>query len=102
MQERVGMPLTCTVHAPHCAMPQPNLVPVSPSSSRTTHKSGVSPGCSEWASLPLTTNLIIGFLLPEKLHRTPKKTLQEWERHHSQRHQPQPTVDRTLEESPYP
>ena len=23
------MPSTCTVQAPHCAMPQPNLVPVS-------------------------------------------------------------------------
>ena len=29
-QERVAAPLTCTVQAPHCAMPQPNLVPVSP------------------------------------------------------------------------
>ena len=28
-QERSGAPSTCTVQAPHCAMPQPNLVPVS-------------------------------------------------------------------------
>src|SRR5262245_6450794 len=65
--ERTGCPLTCTVQAPHCAMPQPNLVPVSPSSSRITHRSGVSPGCSELTSLPLTTNLVISvFLLQER------------------------------------
>jgi hypothetical protein len=29
--ERTGCPFTCTVHAPHRAMPQPNLVPVMPS-----------------------------------------------------------------------
>src|SRR3979409_1357548 len=57
--ERTGLPLMCTVQAPHCAMPQPNLVPVSPSSSRITHSSGVSAGCSELTSLPLTTNLVI-------------------------------------------
>ncbi len=27
-QERVAAPSTCTVHAPHKAMPQPYLVPV--------------------------------------------------------------------------
>src|SRR4026207_266099 len=59
--DRVGVPFTCTVHAPHCATPQPNLVPVSPSSSRTTQSSGASPGCSECASLPLTVNLTIVF-----------------------------------------
>src|SRR3954462_13855681 len=29
-QERVGVPSMCTVQAPHWAMPQPYLVPVSP------------------------------------------------------------------------
>ena len=29
-QERVALPSMCTVHAPHSAMPQPNLVPVIP------------------------------------------------------------------------
>src|SRR5215510_9660363 len=57
--ERTGLPLMCTVHAPHCAMPQPNFVPVRPSSSRITQRSGVSAGCSELTSLPLTTNLVI-------------------------------------------
>src|SRR5687768_12274894 len=59
MQDLTGWPSTWTVQAPHCAMPQPNLVPVSPSSSRMTQSSGVSAGCSECASLPLTTNVII-------------------------------------------
>ena len=36
MQERVGTPSTCTVQAPHSAMPQPNFVPVMPSTSRNT------------------------------------------------------------------
>ena len=43
-QARTGWPSTCTVQAPHSAMPQPNLVPVSPSSSRRAHSSGVSSG----------------------------------------------------------
>ena len=30
-----------TVHAPHIAIPQPNLVPVRPSSSRRTQRRGV-------------------------------------------------------------
>ncbi|XQU71739.1 hypothetical protein OJJOAM_004528 [Cupriavidus sp. H18C1] len=46
MQARIGEPSICTVQAPHSAMPQPNLVPVMPSSSRNTHSSGVSPGTS--------------------------------------------------------
>src|SRR5207244_4424250 len=39
--ERIGTPLTCTVQAPHCAMPQPYLVPVRPTCSRMTHSRGV-------------------------------------------------------------
>src|SRR6185436_11174912 len=63
MHERVGTPSTCTVQAPHCAMPQPNFVPVRPSSSRITHSSGVSAACSEFVSFPLTANLIMLSLL---------------------------------------
>src|ERR1700736_6141567 len=37
MQERVGAPSICTVQAPHSATPQPNFVPVIPSTSRSTH-----------------------------------------------------------------
>src|SRR5215472_3454471 len=52
-QERVALPSMCTVQAPHSAMPQPNLVPVIPSTSRSTHKSGVSPSTSTVRSTPL-------------------------------------------------
>src|SRR2546430_2388217 len=41
------MPSTCTLQAPHWAMPQPYLVPVSPSVSRNTHSSRVS-GPADW------------------------------------------------------
>ena len=43
-QERIALPSRCTVQAPHWAIPQPNLVPFSPISSRITHSSGVSSG----------------------------------------------------------
>src|SRR5215468_1077342 len=54
MQDRVGLPSTCTVHAPHSARPQPNLVPVMPSTSRSTQSSGVSPSTSTLCAVPLT------------------------------------------------
>ena len=41
-QERVGMPATRTMQAPHCPSPQPYLVPVRSSSSRRTWRSGRS------------------------------------------------------------
>ena len=41
-QERIASPSIWTVQAPHWAMPQPYLVPVRPSVSRSTHNSGVS------------------------------------------------------------
>ena len=40
--ERTALPSTCTVQAPHSPTPQPNLVPVSASSSRRYHISGIS------------------------------------------------------------
>ena len=54
MQERTGSPSTWTVQAPHSAMPQPNFVPVMPSTSRNTQRSGVSPSTSTLCALPLT------------------------------------------------
>src|SRR5437868_7924718 len=36
MQERVGTPSTCTVHAPQCPSLQEILVPVSPRTSRSS------------------------------------------------------------------
>ena len=38
VQERIAWPSTSTVQAPHSAAPQPNLVPVRPISSRSTHR----------------------------------------------------------------
>jgi len=52
-QERVARPSTCTVQAPHWAMPQPNLVPVMPNCSRMTHRSGMSGSTSTVEALPL-------------------------------------------------
>src|ERR1700709_641962 len=54
MQERVGAPSICTVQAPHSAIPHPNLVPVMPSTSRNTQRSGVSPSASMLCVFPLT------------------------------------------------
>src|SRR5436309_7111730 len=56
--ERTGWPSTSTVHAPHCAMPQPYLVPVRPSTSRSTQRSGMSSGTeTSWAS-PFTESFM--------------------------------------------
>jgi hypothetical protein len=55
MQDRVAAPSTCTVQAPHGAWPQPNLLPVMPSTSRSTHSSGVSTSTS-WG-VPLIFNV---------------------------------------------
>src|SRR5947208_9899482 len=51
--ERVATPLMCTVQAPHCAMPQPYLVPVIPSESRSTQSKGVSGSTSTLWVWPL-------------------------------------------------
>src|ERR1043166_6011277 len=40
-QERTALPLRCTVHAPQKPAPQPYFVPVRPTWSRMTHRSGV-------------------------------------------------------------
>src|SRR5262249_9658215 len=52
--ERTGLPSICTVQVPHCAMPQPYLVPVMPSTSRNTQSSGVPPSTSTSCLVPLT------------------------------------------------
>src|SRR5262245_54243882 len=51
--ERTASPSTCTVQAPHWAMPQPYLVPVRPMFSRIAHNSGVSGGTSTLWGCPL-------------------------------------------------
>src|ERR1700730_14717694 len=50
MQERMGFPSIWTVHAPQSAMPQPNLVPVMPNTSRSTHRTVVTPSTSAMRS----------------------------------------------------
>src|SRR5262249_42393271 len=57
-QENARLPSMCTVQAPHKPVPQPNLVPVSLRSSRSTHNSGVASGASVDAGLPFTTKLV--------------------------------------------
>src|SRR5688572_23409032 len=58
VQARTASPPTSTVHAPQTAMPQPNFVPVSPNSSRTTHINGVS-GCdADETALPFRMNFV--------------------------------------------
>jgi hypothetical protein len=56
--ERMGSPSTCTVHAPHWAMPQPYFVPVNPRSSRNTQSKGVSGSASTSLFRPLTFSMI--------------------------------------------
>jgi hypothetical protein len=62
--DRTATPLRCTVHAPHCATPQPNFVPVSWRCSRITQSSGVSGGTSTVRGFPLMTSVAMGRLLP--------------------------------------
>src|SRR5213083_2819646 len=62
-QDRAACPFTCTVQAPHSAMPQPYLVPVMPRWSRRTHRRGVSRSASTDMGLPLTFRVIIEELL---------------------------------------
>src|SRR5580658_8361607 len=55
-QLRTALPLRCTVHAPHCPMPQPYFVPLSFRTSRITHKRGMSAGTSTVLDRPFTVS----------------------------------------------
>ena len=85
-QLRVGTPSMCTVQAPHCAIPQPYFVPVSPSCSRSTHSSGVSLSAANSRTAPLTFNvaikdhlvLIVGKLTPVHLTLSISRMHDEW------------------------
>src|SRR4029453_18714669 len=59
MQARTACLSTMTVHEPQRAWPQPNLVPVRPTSSRINHSSGRSGSPSQFNSWPLTFTLIM-------------------------------------------
>src|SRR5438034_11233491 len=67
--ERRISPLMCTEHAPHCATPHPYLVPVSPTCSRMTHKSGVSASTTTSWTLPLMLSVAMSFLQKDARHR---------------------------------
>ena len=58
VQVRTARPSRCTVQAPQAAMPHPNLVPVKPSVSRSTHSSGVSGSTSTVRVCPFTVSVI--------------------------------------------
>src|SRR6516164_2154784 len=60
--ERCTSSLMCTEQAPHCAMPQPYLVPVRPTCSRMTHRRGVSASTSTSRTLPLILSFAIDVL----------------------------------------
>jgi hypothetical protein len=61
-QERCTSSLMCTEQAPHWAMPQPYFVPVRPTCSRMTHKSGVSASTSTSRTLPLMLSFAMSIL----------------------------------------
>src|SRR2546430_14608828 len=62
-QARRTSPLMCTEHAPHCATPQPYLVPVRPTCSRMTHSRGVSLSTCTSRILPLMLSFAMRLLL---------------------------------------
>src|SRR3954470_11403003 len=63
-QARTASPSRCTVQAPHSATPQPNFVPVSPSSSRRYHISGIVGSPSNERCCPFTLTLTMRSSLP--------------------------------------
>src|SRR6267378_3003543 len=72
-QDRAAWPFTCTVHAPHSAMPQPYLVPVIPRWSRRTHRRGVYGSASTDMGLPLTFRVVIEELLGKNPRTRPDR-----------------------------
>ena len=68
-QERCTSPLMCTEHAPHCATPQPYLVPVRPTCSRITHSSGVSGSACTSRTLPLMLSFAMASLAKDFVWR---------------------------------
>src|ERR1700681_3927771 len=73
-QERIATPSTWTVQAPHCAMPQPYLVPVMPIVSRNTQSKGVESSTSALWYWPLIDSEIV-LRLPFRRHRRGEKNI---------------------------
>src|SRR6185312_4649317 len=65
-----GWPSTSTVQAPHCAMPQPNLVPVRPRTSRSTQSRGMSSLTATSCSFPFTFSFMV-LTSPDRQKRSP-------------------------------
>src|SRR5207253_408150 len=59
-QDRTASPSRCTVHAPHCAMPQPYFVPVRPRFSRRTQSRGVEGSTSRFTRCLFTVKETMG------------------------------------------
>src|SRR6185437_1277755 len=53
-QERIALPSSTTVHAPHCASPHPNFGPYSPRPSRSAYRSMLSGSAETLQSWPFT------------------------------------------------
>src|SRR2546430_13736734 len=70
-QERRTSPLICTEQAPHCATPQPYLVPVRPTCSRITQSRGVSASACTSRILPLTLSFAIDATPRGRIGRLP-------------------------------
>src|SRR5579862_4800699 len=64
MQERIGVPPTSTVHAPHSPRPHASLVPRKPIKFRSACSSVVSGGASSACAVPLTRSEITAPSLP--------------------------------------
>src|SRR5579864_2577818 len=87
-QERIGLPSTCTVQAPHSPAPQPNFVPVSWSVSRRTQRSGVSGETETCFSLPLTRSVMSAMVVQywdfqSAVHVTQVEGKVEWASNHT-------------------
>src|SRR5512140_2331908 len=66
--ERATVPLKCTEQAPHCATPQPYFVPVRPTCSRITHRSGVSASTLTSRVLPLMLSFAMAPPMRDHVH----------------------------------
>ena len=57
--DNAGLPSRCTVHAPHCPLPQPYFVPVSFKCSRKIHSNGVSGWALTSCLIPFTLSVAL-------------------------------------------
>src|SRR5258708_29515904 len=97
-RENARLPSMCTMHAPHSPAPQPNLVPVSLSSSLMIHKRGVVGGAADEAGFPFIVKSVDMFgspaeLLCKRLHQMAQKSMSRRARAQiSSRNPPKPSL----------